>query len=255
MRTLLPVLVSSIRSSWSARLAAGAVTCTLFTSCVTQEQFQTVQDENLQLKEERTRIKEQNRDLNAQLSQYETALYEANAAIREMESSGAQEAIVDTTPDHPELESQGLGVGTRNGDLVITLPNEVTFSSGSASLTDQGEQALSVVASTLLRDYDGGSYWVEGHTDSDPISRSGFESNRSLSMARAMAVLTYLVESSGVPDDDCVIAGHGEYNPVADNFSMVFLLSWCKYCKTLRSISKQYLREVTKIMISRYKQL
>ena len=218
MRILLPVLVSSVRRSWSARLAAGAVSCTLFSSCVTQEQFQAVQDENLELKEERTRIKSQNRDLNAQLSQYETALYEANALIQQMENAGPVEAIAGA-PDHPELESQGLGVGTRNGDLVITLPNEVTFSSGSASLTAQGQEALGVVASTLLRDYSGGSYWGEGHTDSDPISRSSFESNRALSMARAMAVLTYLVESSGVPDDDCVIAGHGEYNPVADNSS------------------------------------
>lgn len=201
-----------------ARLAAGAVSCVLFASCVTQEQYQELQDENLELKEERTRIKEENRRLNAELAQYETALYNANARIGELEASGPAEAILDT-PEHPELVDQGLGVDRRGSDLVITLPNEVTFASGSATLSDQGQQALRVVASTLTRDYGGGEYWIEGHTDSDPISRSSFDSNRALSTARAMAVLTFLVEGCDVPDQRCVIAGHGEYNPVSDNNS------------------------------------
>ena len=38
-----------------------------------------------------------------------------------------------------------------------------------------------------------------------------------LSVARAMAVLHYLVESCGIPDDQCVVAGHGQYSPVAEN--------------------------------------
>jgi chemotaxis protein MotB len=32
-----------------------------------------------------------------------------------------------------------------------------------------------------------------------------------------MAVLHYLVEETGVPDGQCVVAGWGEYRPVAAN--------------------------------------
>ena len=34
-----------------------------------------------------------------------------------------------------------------------------------------------------------------------------------------MAVLHFLVEDCNVPDDRCVVAGHGEYEPVASNDS------------------------------------
>jgi len=53
-----------------------------------------------------------------------------------------------------------------------------------------------VVADTLVDDYAVGVYWIEGHTDSDPIKKSKFESNRDLSLNRAMAVLHYLVEDA-----------------------------------------------------------
>ena len=36
-------------------------------------------------------------------------------------------------------------------------------------------------------------------------------------MGRAMAVLHYLVENCGLSDDTCVVAGHGEYMPLAPN--------------------------------------
>jgi chemotaxis protein MotB len=34
-----------------------------------------------------------------------------------------------------------------------------------------------------------------------------------------MAVLHFLVEECGVPDDQCVVAGHGQYEPIAANDS------------------------------------
>ena len=32
-----------------------------------------------------------------------------------------------------------------------------------------------------------------------------------------MTVLEYLVTDCNVPDDNCVVAGHGEYAPIAGN--------------------------------------
>ena len=38
-------------------------------------------------------------------------------------------------------------------------------------------------------------------------------------MARAMEVHAFLVEQCGIPDDQCVVAGYGQYRPVASNDS------------------------------------
>jgi len=201
------------------RLLAFGLVLPLAASCASQDRLMAAENEVLELKEERTQIKQQNRDLRGQLQGYETALYDADAELGRLEAAYEAEAA-EREEAHPELLAEGLSVGSRGGNLVIGVPAEVTFSSGKAELTAQGRKALSVVASTLVADYAAGQYWVEGHTDNEPIRRSGFESNRMLSIARAMAVLTYLVEDAGIPDGSCVIAGHGEYSPVVENSSV-----------------------------------
>ena len=115
----------------------------------------------------------------------------------------------------PELDSMGISYGMRDGNMVISIPSSITFASGQATLSKDGQKALKEVASTLKKQYPQAKYAIEGHTDTDPIRKSRFTSNRELSIARAMAVLTYLVEECGVKDDQCIVAGHGQYDPVA----------------------------------------
>jgi chemotaxis protein MotB len=100
-----------------------------------------------------------------------------------------------------------------------SIPSEITFPSGKAQLSEQGKNALTVVSRTLIDQYPAAEYWIEGHTDSDPIRKSSFPTNRDLSLARSMAVLHYLVNDTGIPDGQCVVAGWGEYRPVAANDS------------------------------------
>jgi flagellar motor protein MotB len=110
-----------------------------------------------------------------------------------------------------------LPVEMRDGNLVITLPSAVSFASGSASLSDSGKKLLDRVSVKLKQEFPNAKFHVEGHTDSDPISRSKFASNRELSIARALAVLTYLVESCRIDDEQFVLAGYGQYQPLASN--------------------------------------
>src|SRR5262249_13953465 len=121
--------------------------------------------------------------------------------------------------DYPALDAAGVEYGQRGGNFYVSLPDAITFSSGRADLTKKGKEALKAVAATLAKDYGNSKYWIEGHTDNEPIKKSKWESNRQLSVERAMAVLKFLVEDCAVPDDDCVVAGHGEYDPVAPNDS------------------------------------
>lgn len=118
----------------------------------------------------------------------------------------------------PELEAIGITTGQRAGETVISVPAEVSFGSGKATLSTQGQGALQKVAARLKSDFgETAKFHIEGHTDSDPIRKSKFSSNRELSIARAMAVLQYLVSEGRVADRRFVVAGHGEYEPVASN--------------------------------------
>jgi len=193
------------------RTTATALLSTLFLflgSCATQKTLKQYQDEVRVLREERTQLKKENRDLRAQNEAYEVQL--ANA--------GAPKSEPISVEDDDRLGKVGVDIGRdAYGNTVISIPAEITFPSGKAELTKQGKEALKVVATVLLEDHGSGHYWIEGHTDTDPISKSKWESNRDLSVARAMAVLHYLVEDCNVPDDRCVVAGHGQYDPLTGN--------------------------------------
>jgi chemotaxis protein MotB len=170
------------------------------------------ESENRALREERTALKNQMRDLQYQKESLETALAEANARLLE-------EPVAASVQSFPELDQYGIGYGTRDGRMVISIPSGISFGSGKAELSEQGKDALTAVARTLINEYASGEYWIEGHTDNDPIRKSKFGTNRDLSLARAMAVLHYLVEDTGIPDGQCVVAGWGEYRPLTANDS------------------------------------
>lgn len=178
-------------------------------SCASPKQLKQYQDELRALREERTQLKKENRELRAQNEAYQASL--AEASIR----PSAPESLA----ENPELDALGIDYSMRGGNAVISIPAEVTFPSGKADLTKKGQEALQAVARALKKDHADGKYWIEGHTDTDPIKKSQWESNRELSVARAMAVLHYLVEQCEIPDDQCVVAGHGQYQPLTDNDS------------------------------------
>ncbi len=188
--------------------AGAALALLLSSSCVTQQEYQKATDELALLRSERAELRKENQGLRQRLDMKDVQLSEANSQLS-------------IAPDvsYPELDSLGVTYGERAGNMVITLPNDITFASGRADLTTSGKQALQAVATALKNDYAGSRYWIEGHTDSDPIKKSKFGSNRELSFARAMSVLHHLVDECDIGDAECVVAGHGEYRPIADNSS------------------------------------
>jgi len=118
----------------------------------------------------------------------------------------------------PDLEQAGISVAQRGGDVVFTIPTSVTFASGKASISEKGQEALRTLARRLRSEFTGEArFHVEGHTDSDPIRKSGFESNRHLSIMRSMAVVKFLVEQCKIADERFVVSGYGSHMPVAPN--------------------------------------
>jgi chemotaxis protein MotB len=199
---------------WMQRTGWVLVALPLAASCAANSQYQAAlqerEAENRALREERTALKNDMRDLEFQKESLEVALREANARLLEQPEPVAAQSF-------PELDDAGITYGERDGRMVITIPSQITFGSGKATLSEGGKDALTAVARALIDEYSGAEYWIEGHTDNDPIVKSKFATNRDLSLARAMAVLHYLVEETGVPDGQCVVAGWGEYRPLASN--------------------------------------
>jgi len=101
--------------------------------------------------------------------------------------------------------------------LVLTFLAEVFFNSGQADILKQGTDVLDKIAVVFKKDVPDSLVAVEGHTDSDPITRSSWKSNWELSTARALAVLHYFIDKGGVAPDKLSAAGYGEYQPVASN--------------------------------------
>lgn len=101
------------------------------------------------------------------------------------------------------------------GRLSIGVNNSVTFDSGSIELKSSAHSVLKNVAQALRSKFAGHRFFVEGHTDTDPIrkTKNKYSSNRDLSAKRADAVASYLIKQ-GVPTSSIVIVGWGPIDPV-----------------------------------------
>jgi len=115
------------------------------------------------------------------------------------------------------IDAGELEIKLRSGRMVLALPTDVLFDSGKAKLSARGKEAIAQVSSVLatLKDR---RFQVAGHTDTDPIRYSGFDSNWELSSARALQVVKVMVDG-GMSPATLSAAGYGEFDPVAANDS------------------------------------
>ncbi|WP_251976355.1 OmpA family protein [Salinicola avicenniae] len=111
------------------------------------------------------------------------------------------------------LGGTGIDVERNGNNLILNMPNNVTFGVDSSELQTPARQALNDV-NAVLRSYPETRINVAGFTDS-----TGAESyNQSLSERRASAVATYL-EQGGVESSRISATGYGESRPIASNDS------------------------------------
>jgi chemotaxis protein MotB len=113
------------------------------------------------------------------------------------------------------VDTGKLEVGFRNGQMVLKLPSGILFPSGQADLTKPGQAALTEVTNILL-EFKDRRFVIAGHTDTDPIKSRKFKDNWTLSTARALSVVHFMV-GAGFPSTSLAAAGYGEFDPVAPN--------------------------------------
>lgn len=102
-----------------------------------------------------------------------------------------------------------------NGDIVITIPDQVLFNSGEAAVRPEALRFLEGLGAAIL-ELDRHTR-VEGHTDNVPIRTAQFPSNWELSAARAVMVVRVLSELYGVPADHLAAVGRADTRPVTAN--------------------------------------
>ncbi|QLA06280.1 OmpA family lipoprotein [Enterobacter ludwigii] len=108
---------------------------------------------------------------------------------------------------------RGTGVSvTRQGDnIVLNMPNNLTFDTGSSSLRPAAANTLSGVA-MVLKEYDKTAVNIVGHTDSSGAR----DKNMVLSKQRAESVGSALI-IQGINGDRVHTRGAGPDNPIASN--------------------------------------
>lgn len=92
---------------------------------------------------------------------------------------------------------------------------KLLFKSGRATLNPQVFPILKMLGDFIASS---GYYaTVEGHTDDIPIHNEYFSSNEDLSLARAQAVLQFLVEQGTADPRRLAMGGYGSSHPLAEN--------------------------------------
>ncbi len=117
------------------------------------------------------------------------------------------------------LSSSEATIGYDERGLVARMMDKVLFDSGKASLRRSANSVLDRVAEAIAA-VPSQPVGVEGHTDNVPIQKSGWANNTTLSLARANAVVDYLV-SKGIDRGRLTAVGHGESRPIASNLKVI----------------------------------
>ena len=111
----------------------------------------------------------------------------------------------------------GFETKYEHGLIYITMPDKSMFKTGSSKISDEGRQAISVVAD-VLNDYPKLKATIIGNTDSIKFNCTGpIKDNWSLSTERANSIVRILVKTYHVNPSRIIAAGRSKFSPVADN--------------------------------------
>jgi outer membrane protein OmpA-like peptidoglycan-associated protein len=111
------------------------------------------------------------------------------------------------------MQGTGVEVTRQDNNIVLTMPDAITFDTAQSGVKPQFYGVLNNLASTLNQ-FPETRVQIAGHTDNVGSDAS----NLQLSQQRANSVRTYLA-STGVAAQRMQAVGYGESRPIADNSS------------------------------------
>lgn len=114
----------------------------------------------------------------------------------------------------PQIARGQVDVRLTPTGVAIDIHDSLLFASGQAGLAPSAQPVLARISELIAPlPYE---FQVNGYTDDQPIRTAQFQSNWDLSSARAVSVVDMLI-AQGVPPQQLVAAGYGQYHPIASN--------------------------------------
>lgn len=179
-----------------------------------EERIAALEKEKAGLEEELATIVKDRSRLEGSVAEMQQALSELSRRKAEADARIAEYRNL-LTRFRPLIDAGKLRVKIVEGRMVVELPSDVLFASGSARLSKDGKAGVVEVA-RLLAEIPDRDFQVEGHTDNVPIHTDQYPSNWELASARAINVLKAMVDA-GMPPDRISAASFGEAKPAAGN--------------------------------------
>ncbi|MFS0784643.1 flagellar motor protein MotB [Bacillus sp. 1P06AnD] len=112
--------------------------------------------------------------------------------------------------------TQQLGTSLSSEGLLVTIRDNVLFTSGSADVRPEDKTIAQEIAKLMVMDPPR-SIMISGYTDNVPISNSKYSSNWDLSVMRAVNFMKVLLENDKLAPEWFSAKGYGEFQPVASN--------------------------------------
>lgn len=166
-------------------------------------------------------LTKKDQDTQSQLGQASSALNDCKTELSSARAGKAETdkrlaSIAEFQKKFSDMVGSGkLKVAGHHGNLVLELPSEVLFPSGSADLSKAGEYNV-VEVGAILKAMPDRRFLVVGHTDSAGLKGSIYKDNWELSTARALTVVHVLV-TAGMKAQNVIPAGMGEFDPIASD--------------------------------------
>jgi chemotaxis protein MotB len=156
----------------------------------------------------------------AELNAMQTELNKRNKKLAELEQvlqdqqatlSALRKKVSDALLS---FENQGLTVSQKNGNVYVSLDEQLLFKSGSTALDPKGINALKKLARVLEQNTDI-NVMIEGHTDDVPvITGSVYKDNWDLSVLRATSIARILLDGTSINPQRITTAGRSQFMPV-----------------------------------------
>ncbi len=180
----------------------------------TEQELESARKQIVTATNELMKLESRKQDLQEELSESQVQM----SMLRSIENeTNRRNQIYEKFVDRLKTMIDGgqLTVSIEQGRIVINLPNNVLYKSGSANLNPEGAEALAQIA-LVLSQFSDRRFQIEGHTDNKPIKSARFPSNWELSTSRALTVIHLLTDMDVVPENISA-AGFGEFRPRAEN--------------------------------------
>ena len=156
------------------------------------------------------------------LSRQNNLLYEKAQQLNELqEKINQQNQIVERLRNTianalVNFKDDELTVNVKDGKVYLSLSENLLFKSGSATMDQQGKEALGKL-SVVLNNNPEIEILIEGHTDSIPISSNVYRDNWDLSVARATSIVRVLANEYNVDGARLTASGRADNAPMATN--------------------------------------